>query len=300
MTTGGLGLIFGKSDAVPAEEFNVKCIEKKTCLFSKRVDMNSATIYTAFMPGDYAVALFYKGMTDDEREMLNSVYSRVPYSIHVKIDPLFHSEDRFNCEAGHIPHSLNMPGLMDGRGFLRYSDRVIADFKTQVQSTAFSIDHKSWLRVVTVEPSGLNIDIRLLKGSKELTRSNVLGESEGIMIELEKGQYELSFSVENSILSDPRHKFCEIFVLEIGISPSSAVTALSSSYDLDTCKQSSALDELFDSIENTLETDGKVVSNVDPSGYFRLPVNKRSEGELEIYSQEFRIPSHAYAYFGKS
>lgn len=133
LTTGGLTLMFGKTNAVSDKK--MMCLKRKTCLYSKRIDINTATIYTAFSPGEYTVALMYKGMTEQEKTMLDEVYSSIPYSIHIKTQPIFHAEDRFNCEAGHIPHSLNSPGLIDERGFLRYSDLVMADFKSAVQFT---------------------------------------------------------------------------------------------------------------------------------------------------------------------
>ena len=181
---------------------------------------------------------------------------------------------------------------------MRYSDTVIADFKLKKQNTAFSLDKKSWLRVVVNDPPGTNVDVLLAKDNKEVTRSNVVGEIEGILVELEAGSYVVTFSVENSILT--RRTFCETFVLEIGISPSTAVKAFNDFYDLESCDDTESLDDALDSIESALKRDKKTAVNVDPTSFYKVPISSMSKGNLLVYEHEFTVPSRTLAYFGKT
>ena len=45
--------------------------------------------------------------------MMASIGNILPYSVYFKLEPLVQTEDKFNCQAGTLVHSLNSPGMMD-------------------------------------------------------------------------------------------------------------------------------------------------------------------------------------------
>lgn len=300
LTGGGLGLIFSKFKTLPNQLTNLGCIKRGSCIFGRRVDKNAVTIYSGFGAGKFSVAIFYASMTMAERDMLNSLGGNIPYSLHVSVEPIIQREDRFNCEAAHIPHSLNTPGLLDSNGFLRYSDKVIADFLSVRSLTEFKLTKASVLRVVTVEPSGIDVDI-ILRNSfgSIIARSNAIGESEGILKELEADKYTLEFSILNSVMADPRHKFCETFILEIGISPNEAVKGLSDFLGLHKCKDDNQeLRQKFSKVSSWLNsTTAKVDLSTPANSYHKVALSSIVKGEEEVFTASFYIPIHAYCYF---
>ncbi|CAG9319734.1 unnamed protein product [Blepharisma stoltei] len=300
LTGGGLGLLFSKAKTNFTKFSKLQCVKKGSCLFGRRVDKNAVTVYSGFGAGKFAVTVFYYGMTLAEHDMLVSIGEKIPFSLHVNIEPVIEREDRFNCEAAHIPANLNGPGLMDANGFLRYSDRVIADFLNIKQVTEFQIEKSSVLRIATVEPSGIDVDI-LLKNNQgiEIGKSNAIGESEGVLKELPAGKYTIEFGVLNSVMDDPRHKFCETFILEIGISPHEAVRGLSDFLGLNTCEDNTSfLSEKFAKISESLNsTKSKVDLSSAPGDFFRVPLKSLIKGEEIVFQSTFYLPISAYCYF---
>ncbi|CAG9317286.1 unnamed protein product [Blepharisma stoltei] len=300
LTGGGMGLLFSKSKTNLTKFSKLNCVKRGSCLFGRRVDKNAVTVYSGFGAGKFAITVFYAGMTLAEHDMLNSLGGKIPFSLHVNIEPIIQREDRFNCEAAHIPHSLNTPGLMDDNGFLRYSDRVIADFLNVKQATEFEISKPSVLRVITVEPSGIDIDISL-KNSQgiEIGKSNAIGESEGILKELQPGKYSIEFGVLNSVINDPRHKFCETFILEIGISPNEAVRGFAEFLGMNACEDNTSdLADKFAKIgENLNSTKSKVDLSSTPGDFFRVPLKSVAKGEEVVFQSTFYLPIYAYCYF---
>ena len=290
LLSGGLGILFSKSSKSPSDMSSLKCIKQGSCVFGSHIDKNAVTIYTAFTAGEFEVSIYYSGMTSAERDMLSRVSGKIPFTLHVSLEPLVEREDRFNCEAGHIPFSLNSPGLMDSRGFLRFEDRVIADLRSPKQVSEFKVSTLSFLRVVSTEPLGIDLSIKLRDQENQLVvASEVMGGTQGILQKIPEGVYTLEFSVQNSISEDPSHKFCETFLLEIGISPYSSVESLLEHYSMKSCQDNTQdLKNWFSQLESKLNSDQKV--NLKPDQVYLVQGG---------FSSEFRVPAEAYGYFGK-
>ncbi|CAG9318457.1 unnamed protein product [Blepharisma stoltei] len=301
LTSGGIGILLSNNNKKKITNFSkLSCIAKGDCLIGKRVDKNAITLYTGFSTGDFYLTIFYAGMTSEEKEMLKSIGNKIPFSIHANLEPVLDKEDRFNCEAAHIPHSLNSPGLLDSKGFLRYSDRLIADFFSPIQYTEFEISQKSVIRIVTVEPSGIDVDILLKElNGKEIEKSSATGESEGILKVINEGKYRIEYRLANSLMSNPRHKFCETFMLEIGISPFEAVEGLVEYLGLNSCRDDS--DELqneFLKINTILSSkNANFEMNADDKKFYKVPIKSIWIGEEEVFRANFNIETTAYCYF---
>lgn len=301
LTSGGLGIMLANSKKALKNQFqSLSCIAKGSCLIGKRSEKNAVSLYTVFGPGKFYLAIYFNDMSVSEREMLNDIGGLIPYSIHVNLEPVIEKEDRFNCDAAHIPHSLNIPGLLDNRGFLRYSDRVIVDFLHPLQTTSFELEKPSVVRIVTVEPDGIDIDITFKDVKNNiLDRSEATGESEGILREVLAGTYTLEYKISNSLISNPRHKFCETFILEIGISPTDSVKELVRNLGLNSCQDSTQdLQKTFLKIEKELTSTSVLFEmNPEPNKFYKLPLSSVAVGEEVVFRASFELEVMAYGYF---
>ena len=255
------------------------------CLFARRSQLNAVTLNTVLTEGDYVITVF-ADLTAEEEQVLRQVAS-FDVSLHVAVESLVAKEDRFNCEAGRLPDSLDF--LLDSAGFLRFSDWIFADFTKKKQSTVFTVDRPSVLRVVSVEPKGVDVDLSLFSKGSLLGRSNAVGGSEGLVHELDKGTYYLDISFENSFIDDSRLKFCETVLVEIGLSPQEAVLKHNSHFDLNHCQDTTEnLAKWFASVQDSIS---KEKVQLNPSNtFYTLPVSTLVEGELELYSVSFAVP----------
>lgn len=262
------------------------------CLFARRSQLNAVSLNTVLTEGDYVITVF-ADLIGDEEQVLRQVGS-FDVSLHVAVESLVAKEDRFNCEAGRLPDSLDF--LMDSEGFLRFSDWVFADFTKKKQSTVFTVDKASVLRVVSVEPKGVDVDLSLFSKGNLLGRSNAVGGSEGLVHELEKGTYYLDISFENSFIDDSRLKFCETVLIEIGVSPQEAVLKFNSHFDLNSCQDTTDdLAKWFTSIKDSIS---KEKVQLNPSNtFYTLPLINLVESEQEIYSVSFTVPKLLFSYF---
>ena len=200
----------------------------------------------------------------------------------------------FNCDAGRLPHDLNI--LMDSSGFVRYSDRIFADFTAMKQVTEVTIEKPSVLRVTSLEPAGIDVDLVIKDSVGVVAQSNAVGGTEGLLNELKPGTYSIEISFVNSFIEDTRHKFCETVIIEIGISPQTAVEGLISHYDLANCiNNKQDLVDALAGIKTTLETSNV---QINPSNnYFTIPLQSLSIGEEVIFRSNFEVPKLVYSYF---
>lgn len=252
---------------------------------------NAVTLHSVFTDGSFIISIYYK-LGPDEKELLE-IIEGIDYSAHISISPLVERADRFNCDAGRLPHSLNL--LMDIDGFLRYSDRVFADFAMK-QVTEVVISQASVVRITSLEPSGIDVDLLLKDSTGVVSQSNAVGGAEGLLKELKPGNYVLEVSFVNSFVEDTRHKFCETIILEIGISPIEAVKSLVKHYGLDDCEDNTQeIIDIFRGVKSTLETTNV---NIFPSNnYFTLPLKSLAIGEEVIFRTAFEVPQLVYGYF---
>ena len=185
---------------------------------------------------------------------------------------------------------------MDSSGFLRYSDRIFADFAAMKQITEVSIEKPSVLRVTSVEPAGIDVDLVIKDSAGVVAQSNAVGGTEGLLNELKPGKYSIEISFVNSFIEDTRHKFCETVVIEIGISPQTAVEGLITHYDLENCIDNKQdLVNALAGIKSTLETSNV---QINPSNiYFTIPLQSLSIGEEVIFRSSFEVPKLIYSYF---
>lgn len=267
----------------------VKC---EGCLFGKRTQKNAVSLKAVLTEGTYFLSVFYE-FFEDEAEILKD-FEAFEGSLHVTVQPLMLQEDRFNCEAARLPNFLHM--LMDNQGFLRYRDWVYVDLVKNKLKSSFVLDFKSVFRMVSVEPSGVDVGLYLYYNQNLIGQSNIIGGSEGLLHELDQGYYELEISFENSFLQETREKFCETVLIEIGISPQQAITSFNGHYKLDDCQDNTQeLKDWFGSLKNNSLT-GKV--QLSPTNtYFTLPVSDLAESEKIIFLSEFFISKSVFAYF---
>ncbi|CAG9324770.1 unnamed protein product [Blepharisma stoltei] len=300
LTGGGLGIYFAKTKKPLSKFSKLPCISTGSCVFGKRSEKNSVSIYSIFNSGEFSISLFYKSMINEEKEMLDTIGGKIPYSMHMNVEPIFDKEDRFNCEASHIPHSLNSPGLLDFRGFLRFSDLVIADLSVKKQITEFEIFESSIFRLVIVEPSGIDIDVSLYNSEGILIESSdAVGRDEGILAELEEGKYYIEYTFLSSMMTG-EHIFCETFLLEIGISPESATDLLAYHLGLERSKcnaNTASLKDAFEKLSESLNSvDTKVQIDTGKENYYKVPINSINIGEEEVFRTDFSLKIDALAY----
>ena len=250
------------------------------------------TLHSVVTEGSYLLSFYYK-LAEGEREMLEDI-GGVDYTAHASVNPLIEREDRFNCDAGRLPHDLNI--LMDSSGFVRYSDRIFADFTAMKQVTEVTIEKPSVLRVTSLEPAGIDVDLVIKDSIGVVAQSNAVGGTEGLLNELKPGTYSIEISFVNSFIEDTRHKFCETVIIEIGISPQTAVEGLISHYDLANCiNNKQDLVDALAGIKTTLETSNV---QINPSNnYFTIPLQSLSIGEEVIFRSNFEVPKLVYSYF---
>jgi hypothetical protein len=125
----------------------------------------------------------------------------------------------------------------------------------------------SIVRVITVEPTGVDVDLSLLDSDmKTLMHSNSIGGSEGILYEIPPGSYNLFFGYLNTIMESSPFKFCETFYVEIGIMPQSAGKRFIEAYNLEQCTSSQDdLDKIFKSVYQDLMDPSKEVFELKPT-----------------------------------
>ena len=119
---------------------------------------------------------------------------------------------------------------------IHYKSEVLLDLYAGSQYSNFTITEDSIIRVVTIEPSGVDVGLSLLDNSgKQIVSSNTIGGAEGILAEIGPGSYKIHFVFFNTVIEDSPLRFCETFYIEIGISTKKAVKGLKSAYSLDKC-----------------------------------------------------------------
>ena len=271
---------------------NDKTCGDGSCLVGRHDQKNAVTLHSVFSQGEYLISIFYN-VLEEESQLLSKIEG-IDYNLHISLNPLIEKEDRFNCDAGRLPSDLNT--LMDSEGFLKYSDWIYADFLAKKQITKILIDKPSVIRITTIEPSGIDVDLVFKNSFGILAESNAIGGAEGILEETKPGEYFLEVSFVNSFVEDTRHKFCETVLIEIGVSPQSAIKNIAKNYFLNECESSeSELKELFSQFEATLESTN--VNVVPTTKFFTLPIESVSIGEEGIFLGNFKIPRLVYGYF---
>jgi hypothetical protein len=271
---------------------NRKKCQEGSCLFGRRSQKNVLALNTILSEGTYTISIF-ADLLEDELKSLNQLKS-LELNLHLSIESVIAKEDRFNCDAGRLPDTLDF--LQDSEGFLRYSDWIFADFSKKKQSTSFTIEKPSVFRVVTVEPQGIDVDLSLFSGKSLVGSSNAVGGAEGLLHELEPGVYDLEISFVNSFVDDTRLKFCETVLVEIGISPQDAVIMFNKKFDLDDCQDTS--ENLKKWFSDNKEIIAKEKLQLNPSStFYTLPLTSISKSEERLFAVTFHVPKLAFAYF---
>lgn len=295
--SGGLGIILQDYNSAKRNTETMACLDENTCTIGKHYEKNTVTASAMFAPGRYSLAIIYT-MKDNEFDLMRRLSYKVPFTLHMTLESLNMQEDRFNCQAARLPHSFNLPGMIDESGFLRYKDHVLADLYATILMSNFTIQEDSVFRLVTMQPKGIDIDISLRDANdKEVAITNSAGKSEGILKEIKAGSYSLVFSFMNSIAEDPAHVYCETFLLEVGISPFTAVQSLSDNLNLQECRDDTEeLNTSFSTLEE-LKNNTRFNTFLTSNSYYKLPIKSLKEGEEVIYSTEFTLPLDSYGYF---
>lgn len=272
------------------------------CVQGYRYEKNTVSLLTFLVPGDYRLALFYTQMTRIESQWLATTLVYLPYTFNIFMEPLFETEDRFNCKAARLPHFLNIPGLLDSETFLNYRERVMLDLQGVTQSVSYSLSKAAVVRVVTTEPDGIDIEMSIMSADgSHLGSSNSIGGTEGLTLHLNAGQYILQIVYSNSVVKRPEKLFCATYLLEIGIRPQSSVQDFTAFYKLANCYDSSAaIDTALSSMEDSLKAskDASFILSPQKSGIFVLPSNP-NQGETLLYSYEFEVIRSTYVNFGR-
>jgi hypothetical protein len=272
------------------------------CVQGYRYEKNTVTLLAFLVPGEYRLALYYRQMSKVESQWLSSKLAYLPYTFSLMLEPLYETEDRFNCKAARLPHSLNIAGLLDAETYLNYRERVMLDLQGVSQSIAFTLAKDAVFRVVTTEPEGVDIDLKLTTSDDtQLVQSNVVGGSEGILIELKAGDYKLKISYNNTVIKSPQKLFCASYLLEIGIRTQTLTRQITDFYSLDSCQdETAAIDAAFSPLQDSLKgaKDASFIMNPNKSSSFRLPTDPL-KGEQVIYSYEFELTQSAYVNFGE-
>ena len=248
-----------------------KCIEGEGCIAGKFYAKNTLILSTFFNPGKYKLRFY---VDDNELVYLAAKVKFIPLSLSIKFEPLIQTPDRFNCKAVRIPASLNRPGLLE-QGMLHYKSEVLLDLYAGSQYTDFTITEDSVIRVVTIEPMGVDVGLALLdsKGQK-VTSSNTIGGAEGILAEISSGTYKIEFVFFNTVIEDSPLRFCETFYVEIGITTNQAVKGLKTAYSLNQCSDDSdELNKIFDTIWDKMSgPTEEFLIEAGRSSYFTLPI----------------------------
>ena len=297
---GGFALLLQESTGVPPTSLCCRNVGK--CVVGHRSEKNAVTLQSAITPGNYTLWVVYLDMTETEKSVLIEAYGDlIPFSISVSFVPLIEREDRFNCEAGRLPVSLNSPGYMDKDGFLSYHDHIYADISSTSLQSHLSLPVDSVLRLVTVEPAGVGVDVQLLGTKGEVVAvSESVGGTEGILVELRKGEYTLEFGFANTIIENPGQVFCETFLLEMDIMPLAAAQSYISAYSLSQCRDDSAiLTSLLDANMKLLNRAEKAAFTVDPDKHslFLLPIQSQTKGNEVVFTYLFTLQQSSYVYF---
>ena len=270
---------------------SLKCSNRE-CLYGKHDQKNTITLYSIFTAGRYFISIFYR-LAEGEKEIIEEI-GGIDYTLDIKLNPIFEREDRFNCDAGRLPHNLNE--LMEASDILHYSDMIFADFTIKKQFAEVTIDKPSVIRITCLEPSGMNVDLILKDSSGIISKSNAIGGAEGILKEINPGSYAIEISFLNSFIEDAHQKFCETIFLEIGISPQNSIKALSKFYSLADCDNSEEdLLDIFSSFGDTLTTKSVMIKPDD--SFFTLPIKNLAIGETIIFRSAFYIPRLVHSYF---
>jgi hypothetical protein len=99
------------------------CIQHKECVSTKFYEKNTAILSSYITPGDYYLKFF---INDPQLAFLQAKVKFLPFTIQLKLNPLYERLDRYNCNAGRLPGTLNSPGLMDN-GTLHFAGEVVLD-----------------------------------------------------------------------------------------------------------------------------------------------------------------------------
>ena len=185
-------------------------------------------------------------------------------------------------------------------GMIHYKSEVLLDLYAGTQYSSFTITEDSIVRVVTIEPSGVDVGLSLLdEEDKIITSSNVVGGSEGIVAEIAPGRYKIKFVFFNTIIEDSPLRFCETFYVEIGITTSSHAKGLKTFYDLNACPDDSEeLNTIFDGIWDAMSGEAEEFL-IEPSrsSMFHLPIPDLNKSEQVMWKKEIIVYDITYASF---
>lgn len=260
------------------------------CVYAKRDQKNSLSLNAIASPGEYKIMIFYVDSPGDNF-VFKQIGEIVQVSLYASFIPLVEKEDRVNCKAGVLPRHLDQDGLAFN-GFVRYSDHIVADFSADVQMTSFRVTEESVLRIVTVQDAGLSVKVELRDVSHKVIKESVLNhESNSLVDVLDEGLYHITLSEAGSISEDTSNKFCETFLIDIGLSPRLALKEMTKLHSV--CEDEAGLNELIESIPASLAKDGRF--ELLPDRVFSLSHPK--DGHEIVYHANIEFSSMVYAYF---
>ena len=260
------------------------------CVYAKRDQKNLLSLNAIASPGEYKIMIFYVDNAGDNF-IFKQIGEIVQVSLYASFIPLVEKEDRVNCRAGVLPRHLDNDGL-SYNGFIRYSDRIVADFSADVQMTTFRVKEESVLRIVTVQDAGLSVKVELRDFTHRVIKESVLNhESNSLVDVLDEGLYHITLSEAGSISEDTTNKFCETFLVDIGLSPRLALKEMTKLHSV--CDDEAALNDILDSIPESLGKDGRF--ELLPDRVFSLGHPK--DGHEIVYHANIEFSSMVYAYF---
>lgn len=279
---------------------SLQCVNSGNCILSHRTQKNSVTLYSTLSPGNYTLLALHTGMSSDEQTALEQYQGRyIPFSVNFYLEPLPEREAPLICEAGRLPVSLNAAGLLDSTGFLSYHDNVYVETYSR-QQTHFTLTQPSVLRLVTIEPAGVGVDLQILGSAGDIVAlSETIDATEGILVELDQGEYILQLLQEQTRIANPRLLLCDTIRVELDVIPQQAAQAYAVLYELQQCSDDSEavtalLDQHFLQLK---QSEAGFVLNPNPETSYRLPLHSISKGDEVLLQYRFTLPVDCFLYF---
>eukprot|EP00736_Rhodelphis_marinus_P013694 Rmarinus@m.5621 len=186
-----------------------------TCWVGKSGALQNQVNFGTTLRGDANYVLWIVAI---ERMFVET--SCVPYHFYLHTEPLTVQVDDVTCNAIALPDRLDDLGYTDGRGVLSFHSTNIflspGAASDRPESTVFTVQTQSVLRVYAAPHDVVDIDVALYKGIEQIAGStNDIGVGDGFVVELSPGDYELLFGFYNP----PLLKLCETMHLEIDLMP---------------------------------------------------------------------------------
>jgi hypothetical protein len=271
-------------------DFSLENPCKFGCVFAKRELKNSLTLNVIASPGNYNISIFYVG-SEGDLEIFKHIGEGVEVSLYASFSQLSEKEDRVNCKAGILPRHIDEDGI-SFNGFIRFSDHIVADFSADVQKTSFMVNKESVLRIVTVQEEGLKVKVQLRDFTHKVIKESTLTyETDALVATIDEGPYHITFSEAGSISEDTTNKFCDTFLVYIGLSPRQALKETTKSFNR--CEDQESLNEIFQGINEKLKKDGRF--ELLPDKVFSLEHPK--DGHEVVFYAEVEFSSMVFAYF---